>query len=83
MREERKQDTERHEDENKEGDRKSQSPLEFTIQKIHQKGVRKGKLRHLRKEKKRQERKLLQPVFPWGQPGQERSQLSFLQDAKC
>lgn len=53
MREERKQDTERHEDENKEGDRKSQSPLEFTIQKIHQKGVRKGKLRHLRKEKKR------------------------------
>lgn len=53
MREERKQDTERHEDENKEGDRKSQPPLEFTIQKIHQKGVRKGKLRHLRKEKKR------------------------------
>lgn len=52
MREERKQDTERHEDENKEGDRKSQSPLEFTIQKIHQKGVRKGKLRHLRKKKK-------------------------------
>lgn len=78
MREERKQDTERHEDENKEGDRKSQSPLEFIIQKIHQKGVRKGKLRHLRKE-----RKLLQPVFSWGQPGQERSQLSFLQDAKC
>lgn len=72
MREERKQDTERHEDENKEGDRKSQSPLEFTIQKIHQKT-----------SKKRKERKLLQPVFPWGQPGQERSQLSFLQDAKC